>query len=361
MPLSCTLDGQTISAITFDESGWQALREQNAKNGRLALVCCGSRVTLKTSKLGTRFFAHLRRRPLDCAGSGSGESAEHLFAKACIAAAAVDAGWQVATEIRGTSPDGLVWIADVMATRGSAKVVFEVQLSPQSQEETERRQSLYHHSGVRALWFFGHASPIVPSRKVPAVFIEVDAQARTASVGVFGPRTDKAARDSTAAGVHQRVELGRFVRACLDRRFVWAPYLGEEFPVDVCAVDANCWACGLRTQIFTDFVHRIDHLMPGVQPIPVEIAEIQDPRLLSIYREALNKSGVYLAGIQGLDEAQEGSEMRTRCLNCHALQGRGFVRAMRRWASPVASISCTVPADLVGQTACWVLHDTEAP
>ena len=44
------------------------------------MVCCGSQATLKTSKLGTQFFAH-KMKPKDSNCSTGGETAEHIHIK----------------------------------------------------------------------------------------------------------------------------------------------------------------------------------------------------------------------------------------------------------------------------------------
>ena len=49
-------------------------------------------------------------------------------------------GWDVVTEKHGETPDGERWIADVFCTKGTVKIVFQVQWPPQSVEEFKRRQ-----------------------------------------------------------------------------------------------------------------------------------------------------------------------------------------------------------------------------
>lgn len=115
------------------------------------MPCCGVAAVPKTSTLGNYFFAHARRG--ECATAD--ESPEHLYCKFLIAKAALDSGWHVTTERPGVSPDGEDWIEDVFCEKRAAKLAFEVQMSPQTDEETIRRQLRYKASGVRSAWFFG--------------------------------------------------------------------------------------------------------------------------------------------------------------------------------------------------------------
>ncbi|MCY0854067.1 competence protein CoiA family protein [Cupriavidus sp. D39] len=129
------------------------LKYRNAKAKHLRMACCDRGVILKTSKLGTRFFAHAKRG--DCATAP--ESEHHLALKAMAARVIESCGWHVETEVRGTTPGGIPWIADLLATRGRAKVAVEVQWSSQTNEETLSRQTRYAASGVRGLWMLRQA------------------------------------------------------------------------------------------------------------------------------------------------------------------------------------------------------------
>ena len=62
MPLRC-LDhhGTTIEANDFTDDEWQALRLRSRSEVHLRMPCCSTRAVLKTSPLGTRFFAHKAR------------------------------------------------------------------------------------------------------------------------------------------------------------------------------------------------------------------------------------------------------------------------------------------------------------
>lgn len=165
MPLRC-LDhrGENVYAFAPDDAGWAALVAANRRSRHLRTHCCDAPLAAKTSRLGTRFFAHI-------AGGGcatADESPEHLHLKAMAVAAARANGWTADTEVAGTTPDGEPWRADVLASRGRRRVAVEIQWSPQADDETRRRQARYAAAGVRGLWLF--RQPGFPnSRDVPAV------------------------------------------------------------------------------------------------------------------------------------------------------------------------------------------------
>jgi hypothetical protein len=203
---------------------WQGLKASHkAKALNLWMPCCKVPAIPKTSPRGTFFFAHARRG--DCATAD--ESPEHLYCKSLIAKAALDAGWTVTTERPGNSPAGEEWIADVFCEKGSAQRALEVQMSPQTDAETVRRQQRYRASGVRGAWFFGaraRQATLVFNRDTPAFSL------RSVVVGEL-PTVDRF-----------EVSLPEFVKAMLEKRLTWTvpryrrPHL-VEFIEDV------CWAC----------------------------------------------------------------------------------------------------------------------
>ena len=137
MPLSATIDGEQVCAPLFDDRQWAALRGKT-----VVLQPCGHRGFIRVSKLGTRHFVH--ERGCDC---HHGESAEHLRVKSLVASAVAACGWMAATEVPGPG-----FVADVLAQRAGARVVFEVQRSRQVLHEYERRQATYAAQGLRCVW-----------------------------------------------------------------------------------------------------------------------------------------------------------------------------------------------------------------
>ena len=105
---------------------------------------------MRVSKLGTQHFVHARRSD-SC--TSALETAEHLLLKSIILRAVRETGWNGDVEVCG--PNG-AWRADVMATKGSLQVAFEVQLSAIPFAELAARQQAYADGGVRGCWFYGY-------------------------------------------------------------------------------------------------------------------------------------------------------------------------------------------------------------
>lgn len=349
MPLSCKSGDETISSIEYDAVQWDELRGLNAAEDRLRLDCCGSRVTLKTSKLGTRFFAHKQRG--EC--TSAAETAEHLFVKACIAQAIAGTGWDVATEVRGTAPDGSQWIADVMAVRGKHRIAFEAQWSPQTNEETTRRQAQYAASGVRGLWFFSRPSGIQISKEVPSLLMEVDLEAPAAWVrvpaGDPGGMSDSSARKSDELW-SQRIELGRFVRGCLAKRFVWAPGLDQSVPLELWTAEQDCWKCHKPTSIITRLDFRVDQLLPGANCVSMDIEDFDSPVGQAVLAEAMSSVDLRSHGIGAVrsrfSRTRGSAYLSNGCVHCDALQGAFYEHEVWYDAEPTLTLECRMPADL---------------
>ena len=204
MSLSCKHGETTLYSFDFDAPGWAGLKASNASEKNLRMTCCDEHVTLKTSKLGTQFFAHKCRG--EC--SSAAETAEHLFVKACIAKAIKGTEWEVSTEQRGQAPDGSVWVADVMASRGAHRIAFEMQWSAQSSDETARRQEQYRSSGVRGLWLFRHPSAVQVSKDIPSLHVEVQLDPALAWVSI--PHETPYGSKKMEYQWGPKIELGRF-------------------------------------------------------------------------------------------------------------------------------------------------------
>lgn len=155
MAFTCMKNEEQIHSFVYSLKDWIALKEN--KISRFNMACCGNQAILKTSKLGTQFFAH-KVKPKDSNCSTGGETAEHMHIKYLVSKILFECGWTVKVEKKGNTPSGEEWIADIYAEKGKAKIAIEVQWSPQTFIETRRRQEKYAQSGVRCAWLLRSGS-----------------------------------------------------------------------------------------------------------------------------------------------------------------------------------------------------------
>lgn len=149
MPLRALIDGEPVIAPFLNDDEWRELKVRaKSRQRQILMPCCSNPGHPATSKLGTKFFAHNPgvSRGDKCEWK---ESIEHLAAKAEIALACKDAGYDPTTEAVGDN-----WRADVLAVKDTVRVAFEVQWSRQTLEETVSRQERYQAEEIRGCWFF---------------------------------------------------------------------------------------------------------------------------------------------------------------------------------------------------------------
>jgi len=156
MPISAAVGETRIESWTVSAADWLALKASYRKSG--VIMSCGQDGIPKTSRLGTQFFAH--RPNSECAAhDGAPETAIHLRAKAAVAQAAQEVGWNATVEY---AADDRSWIADVLLEKDGHRVAVEVQWSPQSDVDFRRRQDRYETAGIECIW-------LVPQRNVKSV------------------------------------------------------------------------------------------------------------------------------------------------------------------------------------------------
>lgn len=247
MPLRAVSDHGDVHAFAFDDERWAELKA-TYRSMNVRMPCCGVGATPKTSTKGNYFFAHARRG--ECATAP--ESAEHIHCKTLIAKAALSAGWTVRSELPGVTPDGESWVADVFCEKGKTKLAFEVQISPQSFQETKRRQIRYEASGVRAAWFFGH--------KAGRIVIPVTRETPVFRLSPFLPGDLP-----TVEGFD--LSLPEFVAAMLQKRLRWTvPRYSSPHLVHFLA--DRCWSCGAPVKQVLE--HMRGHKMTGSAPLTPE-------------------------------------------------------------------------------------------
>lgn len=344
MPLSCKHGENTLFSFDFDAAGWAGLKASNASEKNMRMTCCDEHVTLKTSKLGTQFFAHKRRG--EC--TSAAETAEHLFVKACIAKAIRGTGWEVNTEQRGQAPDGSVWVADVMASRGAHRIAFEMQWSAQSSDETARRQEQYRSSGVRGLWLFRHPSAVQVSKDIPSLHVEVQLDPALAWVSI--PHETPYGSKKMEYQWGPKIELGRFVRGCLARKFIWAPGIEQVVPLEVFTADQVCWRCKRPTSIVTRLVFRVDLLVPGARSVSLKMGNFDNPVGRTVLAQALGSADLRALGIGQVKErfsrTRGHAYLSNGCVHCDALQGAFFEHEVYGEDAATLTVDCTMDSKL---------------
>lgn len=165
MPLSATYRGERVESWSMSEDEWTQLKTGYRAAG--LTMMCGQQGVPKTSKLGTRFFAH--KPGTDCLlHEGGPESQEHLATKAVVARAAREIGWDATVEC--PAPDRS-WIADVLVSNGNRRLAIEAQWSPQTDADFERRQKRYEATGLECVWLAGPRN-VISAGAVPHYAID---------------------------------------------------------------------------------------------------------------------------------------------------------------------------------------------
>lgn len=374
MPIRAASDQGDIHAFALDAEQWAELKA-TYKELNLHMPCCGVAAVPKTSTRRTYFFAHARRGECTTAD----ESPEHLYCKSLIAKAALDAGWAVTTERAGVSPDGEEWVADVFCEKGTAKLALEVQMSPQTDEETVRRQRRYKASGVRGAWFFG-------------------ARARRGSTD-FGQDTPAFSLQPIVIGELPTIEqfgmsLPAFVTALLQGRVAWTvPSYSKPHLVEF--IEDTCWAC--KKPVKQVIEHRHGGHSPDDEALTPEdfyegrwdspaytvasISNMLEAVQADITNDELAAQGLNLIGRR---DVINGKQTRfpycNLCLHCHAPQNNHFLskrlyaamQAQRPgeddWAvgapeqepEPQPLTIALIPREVKGRGA-WVLREPSGP
>lgn len=330
MPLKCFRNSEPIFAFDMEaETLWEELRQENAAEKNLQVPCCDAGVILRTSKLGTRHFAHSRRGLCSTAP----ETAEHLLAKRTIIEGIRRAGWTPMPEQLGESPGLGTWIADVMATKGAAKVAFEAQWSRQDEAETRRRQERYTAAGVRGLWLLRqHDFPV--EKDTPAFRLELDESTSQFRVSLpspsYYPRLMSGREKNERRYWQQSIELSKFVEGALTKRLKFAPALGATMPVEVFTALTDCWRCKKETNVVMSLVFAATRVFPSCANIDLTIHSFGDS-LHDGARVVADLLPVPLLKRHGIgaikprySKTEGGAYLSNGCAHCDALQGRFF-------------------------------------
>lgn len=238
-----------------------------------------------------------------------GETFYHLKAKADIARACEHAGYSATTEMAGEG-----WRADVLATRGEARIAFEVQWSFLRLEECEYRQQRYEQAGIRACWFF---------RNPPQVMAR---SGRTHNAGELKARRDLplfhlvANGDSTfAVELHRHLyPLAEFVELLLTRRVRFCEHALTRATTRYTArvFDLPCSRCGARSAVYAlDARCYADCGAPFLLPLAWQDEWLYAPQTveaLARYRRSDEARGLPFGAVQ----PRGGATLTQGCARC---------------------------------------------
>lgn len=150
MPLTALgAQGQVIDSTEKDDEVWVLIHRVKPP---AVLTCreCGTEMSAKVSKLGTRFFAH---HPSDVECSSQGETEAHLNLKKFIARTLRELNVEPIVEAQPGPDDVGLWRADVLVhAPDGRRIAFEAQLSPMSMEEGKYRTDRYARDGIETVW-----------------------------------------------------------------------------------------------------------------------------------------------------------------------------------------------------------------
>ena len=169
MPLKCLYEGEPILSVAMTRDDFEILRREQDRRSHLRFACCDARVGLRVSKTGLQHFYHFGEHG-PCRFAGEGDA--HLGLKYAAMLAARAAGWEADCEVF-SMPGEPRWVADVLATRGKARIAIEAQLANVAWGEIVARQQRYRDAGIRGLWLLGQENYPV-SKDVPAFQVRSD-------------------------------------------------------------------------------------------------------------------------------------------------------------------------------------------
>lgn len=328
MPLRCMNGDVEELAFVHDSTSWDSLRSMNRAGRNLKLPCCGSDVTLKTSKLGNRFFAHAHRDM--CASTG--ETAEHIQAKTIAAQAALECGWNVRTEDRYTDQDGEC-VVDVCCRKpGSTRgIAIEIQWSKQTDEDTEQRTERYKRHGLRTLWLMKQYKVPV-SKSIPAVRIEKSDSGFDVCLPstYYHPRWINATERRMPESWGQRVPLKTFVMGALRGQFSFGLSKGGRVPIEVRGTEDECRRCKRAVVVITRILLVTETLQDNARNIPLDVSRLgeKDKALQEKVMAAINPHLESIGGaplIFRYGNTTKESYLSNACGHCRALYWDSYI------------------------------------
>ena len=344
MPLRCVdLDsGRAIQAFDLSPQAWQALGAENRRRRHLRMPCCLAEVGLKRSKLGRPFFAHQTVGTCTAAA----ETEAHRLLKQLVVEVAREHGWEVETEVAGEAATGEPWRADVLACRGAARVALEVQWSPQTHDETLRRQERYAASGVRCLWLVRGSFPISESLPAARILGRLETGFSASLPDIFGRE-------------RQRLSMREFLAAAFAKRLRYGLPPGVEAQFIVRTARLPCGRCQAWTQVLTEV-----EVTAGPYGASLSVSDLgRYPGLWDSVRARLPSSFPTGTIKRRYSTTQGANVLSNGCSHCGALIGKEVeheatndTRMLSRYSVPLDEAWRQVIQRREGSLAGWCVY-----
>ena len=245
MALRCvTLHGESIEAGNLTEDEWNDLNREPTFDRILTLPCCAAEAVFRTSRQGTRYFAHHRRDIC----SWKQETEAHRLLKATALKAARNAGWTAQTEVTGIFPDGATWFADVLAENDNRKFAIEIEWPRQDNEQLWGRHRQYEKSGISAVWLLRQPGfPVSP--EFPAACIGGDIDDKGLEILMPDTLIERASQRKEQWMWEQVLKPKDFFDGVFDGRVLFGLPAGITTQLRIRAPWLECPKCGKTTRI----------------------------------------------------------------------------------------------------------------
>lgn len=337
MAFSCRKNNEPISSFEYSLEDWITLKAD--KKSIFKMTCCSNHAILKTSKLGTQFFAHkVKPKNLDCFTGG--ETAEHIYLKYLVSKKLFECGWSVEVEKRGMSSKGDVWIADIYAEKDKFKVAIEVQWSRQSFIEIKHRQQVYKDSGVRGAWLLRSGS--VKDRNA----IVGDFLHRTKSLPVFSIYKNKSSDYYEVYNINTvnfeeglifnplkptKLELSNFVEKLVSSKINFYPKHSPTADLSVNIIRMGCSDCGRVTNMVerVRFKNKIYGLKHESSNYVRSVDQCNEQTVNSI-NISFSRTYNFAPLRSRYSETEDKNYIANSCTHCDALISRHFLKS---WGS----------------------------
>lgn len=353
MAFTCMMNNEKIYSFHYSPAAWIDLKSRKKVNA-FTMSCCGEAAVLKTSALGTQFFAH-KIKSEKCPITDD-ETKEHLFAKYLVSRTLHEMGWQVEPEKRGVTPDGTQWVADVYAEKGNAKMAVEIQWSPQIYEDTVARQQIYMDAGIRCVWLLRDA------KSSNANALTGDYRFRTKDTPVFTlvKRKDGSmhvhniyVEDSTKNNLNTRfkpvsLELTVFIKTLFGGDFRFIPRKNDfhQF-MSLELAKGNCWKCHNATvSVGRVYYHENLFGLSVKDPEARTIREIPQAHVDFInqyFQPVFNFARLSMR----FSKTEQDSYMANSCLYCNALLGKFFEEHRYYEFDVIETQLCDIPCGTI--------------